>query len=103
MIVRIWTAEALADNAEDYRVHFTDTLVPRLRAIDGFVSAAMLERVMGEVLEFVVITRWDTMDAIHAFAGHQLERAVVGPEIRHVLERFDETVKHYVQVAEVRA
>jgi heme-degrading monooxygenase HmoA len=100
MIVRIWTAEALDENAEDYRRHFYDILLPRLRAIDGFLGTEVLERVAHKRIEFVIITRWDNFDAIRAFAGHHEERAVVEPDVRAALERFDETVKHYVLVAQ---
>lgn len=100
MIVRIWTAEALAENADDYRHHFYDILLPRLRAIDGFLGTEVLERVVDHRIEFVIITRWDNFDAIRAFAGHHAERAVVEPDARAALERYDETVKHYVLVAE---
>ncbi len=101
MIVRIWTAEALDENAEDYRHHFYDVLLPKLRAINGFLGSEVLERVVDHRIEFVIITRWDNFDAIRAFAGHKAERAVVEPDARAALERYDETVKHYVQVAEV--
>jgi heme-degrading monooxygenase HmoA len=101
MIVRIWTAESLNENAEEYRQHFNDVLLPRLRAIAGFHGATALERVVDDRVEFVIITRWDSFDAIRAFAGHHEERAVVEPDIRAGLERYDETVKHYVLVAEV--
>ncbi len=100
MIVRIWTAEALEENAEDYRRHFYDILLPKLRDIDGFLGTEVLERVVGKKIEFVIITRWDNFDAIRAFAGHHEERAVVEPDIRAALERYDEKVKHYVRVAE---
>lgn len=100
MIVRIWTADALEDNAEDYRRHFYDILLPKLRAIDGFRGTEVLERVVGRRVEFVIITRWDNFDAIRAFAGHHEERAVVEPDARAALERYDEIVRHYVRVAE---
>lgn len=100
MIVRVWTAEALSENADDYRHHFYEVLLPRLRAIAGFVNTEVLERVVGPRVEFVIITRWDNFDAIRAFAGHHEERAVVEPDVRAALERYDETVKHYVRVAE---
>ncbi|MDE2184765.1 MAG: antibiotic biosynthesis monooxygenase [Alphaproteobacteria bacterium] len=102
MIVRIWTAEALSENADDYRHHFYEVLLPRLRAIDGFVDTSVLERVVDSRIEFVIITRWETLDAIRAFAGHDAERAVVEPDAQAALERYDEMVKHYVLVAEER-
>jgi len=102
MIVRIWTGEALDENADDYRKHFREVLMPKLRAIDGFISAEALERVVRNRIEFVIITRWDNIDAIRTFAGHHEERAAIEPDILDGLERFDKTAKHFVQVAEER-
>ena len=39
------------------------------------------------------------MDAIRAFAGDQPELAVVEPEARATLVRFDSTVHHYEVLA----
>ena len=49
-------------------------------------------------IEFVVMTRWASLEAIRAFAGEALERAVVEPGAVAALERFDETVRHYEAV-----
>ncbi len=100
MIVRIWTADAVGENADMYRRHFEEALLPRLHAIPGFISACLLQRVIGQRIELVVITRWENIDAIRSFAGHQQDKAVVEPEAQAVLERYDETVKHYVVALE---
>ncbi len=101
MIVRIWTGEALEDDAEDYRKHFSEVYMKRLRAIAGFRGVEVLERVHHDRIEFVVMTRWDTMDAIHELAGHKHpDHAVIEEEAREALERYDEKVKHYVLVQE---
>jgi hypothetical protein len=46
-------------------------------------------------IEFLVLTVWESMDSIRAFAGDNPERAVVEPEARAALVRFDDTVHHY--------
>jgi heme-degrading monooxygenase HmoA len=53
---------------------------------------------MDEV-EFLVLTLWESMEAIRAFAGDQPERAVVEPEARAALVRFETTVAHYEVLA----
>jgi heme-degrading monooxygenase HmoA len=47
------------------------------------------------VVEFLVITRWDSLDAIRAFAGPTPEVAVVEPAARTLLSDFDDFVRHY--------
>jgi hypothetical protein len=38
---------------------------------------------------------WESMDAIRAFAGPRPDVAVVEPEARAVLSRYDREVRHY--------
>jgi heme-degrading monooxygenase HmoA len=52
-----------------------------------------------EEIEFLVLTLWESMDAIRAFAGDQPELAVVEPEARAALVRSDSTVAHYEVLA----
>ena len=44
------------------------------------------------------MTLWDSLDAARAFAGEDYEAAVVPPEARELLSRFDGTSKHYETV-----
>lgn len=96
MIVRIWNGVALQENADLYRRHFADAIVPRLKAVRGFLGYEMLERVERDRVEFVVITRWDNMDAIRAFAGIMPDKAVLEPNGRAFLEQCEDYVKHYI-------
>jgi mannose-6-phosphate isomerase-like protein (cupin superfamily) len=75
--------------------HFERAVRPQLEAADGFIDAA-LERVRDSDgrTEIVVVTRWTSMDAIRAFAGDEVDVAVVEPEARGVLEDFDTRVRH---------
>jgi len=66
----------------------------------GFRGLYLLRRRGLEEIEFLVLTLWDSMDAVHAFAGDQPERAGVEPEARAGLVRFDDTVSHYEVLAE---
>ncbi len=101
MIVRVWTGDAQEENAEEYRRQFSDVYLPRFRAIDGFRGVEVLERVHHGHVEFVVISRWESMDAIHQYTGHgRAEHAVLERETREALERYDEKVKHFVLVLE---
>jgi len=46
-------------------------------------------------VEIVVITRWQSLDAVRAFAGPDPERAVVAPDAVPLLSRWDSRVRHY--------
>jgi heme-degrading monooxygenase HmoA len=96
VIARRWCGWADGPaNADSYVAHFDATVRPRLEATEGFIDAT-LERGEGEDgrIEIVVVTRWSSMDAIRAFAGDEMNVAVVEPEARAVLDAFETHVSH---------
>ena len=68
MIVRAWSAEASAGNVEAYVRHFHEVVLPELADIDGHAGAYLLRRNVGTHVELVVLTLWESMDAIERFA-----------------------------------
>lgn len=101
MIVRSWRGRAHPTNAGGYIEHFRRNVLPELQGIEGFLGATLLrEDRVGEI-EFLVLTRWVSMDAIRAFTGDDVSNAVVEPEAEAALLGFDRTVRHYEAVEEV--
>jgi mannose-6-phosphate isomerase-like protein (cupin superfamily) len=101
MIARRWRGWADGPaNADAYVAHFDGRVRPQLEATDGFVDAR-LHRVPDDRgrTEVVVVTRWASLDAIRAFAGDDVDAAVVEPEARAVLTDFDTRVRH-IELAE---
>ena len=96
----MWRGRAEADRQEAYADHFRHNVLPALRRIDGFLGASLLKEEQGDTVEFLVLTKWTSMDAIHAFAGKEVNRAVVEPEAIAALLKFDRTVLHYEIVDE---
>jgi heme-degrading monooxygenase HmoA len=95
MIIREWRGLASPSRAQDYPKHFRDKVVPELRRLAGFVGADLARRQLDDKLEFLVLTRWRSMDAIRAFAGADVETAVVEPGAVAALIEFDTSVSHY--------
>ena len=96
MIARLWRGVASSSaNADAYERHVTTTVFPQLAAIPGHCGARVLRREDAGRVEFLVVTFWDSMDAIRKFAGGDPESAVVEPEARAVLSDFDDFVRHY--------
>ncbi len=96
MIARRWRGWAGGPaGADAYVAHFERAVRPALEATGGFVDATV-ERVEQDDgrTEIVVVTRWDSLDAVRAFAGEDVELAVVEPEARAVLDDFDARVRH---------
>lgn len=99
MIVRAWRGYGAAADAQAYPNHLLQSVRPKLEQLAGFKGLYLLRRRNAEEIEFLVLTMWDSMEAVHAFAGESPELAVVEPEARAALVRFDDTVQHYEVLA----
>jgi heme-degrading monooxygenase HmoA len=99
MVVRAWRGYAATAETQAYPKHLLQSVRPKLEQLAGFRGLYLLRRRALEEVEFLVLTFWDSMDAVRAFAGDQPELAVVEPEARAALLRFDDTVSHYEVLA----
>jgi heme-degrading monooxygenase HmoA len=95
MISRHWRGLAKAKRADDYVAHLRDDTLPQLSAIPGFVDARILKRAIQEGVEFLIVTQWDSLQAIQRFAGEDAERAVVPEVVQDMMIEYDQTVRHY--------
>ena len=95
MIARMWRARATAELAPRYRRHFEENVLPELRGTPGFLEARLLARDEGPATEFVVLTFWESMEAVRSFAGADSGQAVVAPEAAALLEEYESRVRHY--------
>jgi Antibiotic biosynthesis monooxygenase len=95
-IVRVWKGYGTADGVQRYcNQHFKGTVLPQLVAIVGFVGANVLVRSRDDETEVVVVTVWESMEAVKAFAGEDYTRAIVEPVVRDLLDHFDDHVTHF--------
>lgn len=99
MVVRSWRGYGAVTEAQAYPKHLLQSVRPKLEQLPGFRGLYLLRRRDLEEVEFLVWTLWESMEAIRAFAGDQPELAVVEPEARAALVRFDATVTHYEVLA----
>jgi heme-degrading monooxygenase HmoA len=95
MIARHWKGVAKAACAGAYVDHLRHETFPALRKLDGFIDASILRRYVSEGVEFVVVTHWDTLESIRAFAGADIEAAVVPERVQAMMVDYDRTVRHY--------
>ncbi|HEX7125950.1 MAG TPA: antibiotic biosynthesis monooxygenase [Thermodesulfobacteriota bacterium] len=95
MISRHWKGIAKPGQAEAYVHHLESDTFPKLSAIPGFVRASILRRDVAAGTEFQVVTLWESLDAIRAFAGERPEVAVVPPTVQAMMVSYDAHVEHY--------
>jgi len=99
MISRHWKGVATPGYAEAYVQHLRRDTFPGLARIPGFVRASILRRAVETGTEFQIVTVWESLTAIKAFAGQDPETAVVPATVRAMLSSYDERVVHY-EIAE---
>ena len=95
MISRNWRGIARAEQADNYIRHLQNDTFPKLSRIPGFVSARILRRQVAEGVEFVIVTEWQSIEAIRQFAGASEDVAVVPPAVQAMMADYDATVAHY--------
>ena len=99
MIMRIWHGRTALSRADDYAAFLTLRAIPDYRSTAGNLEVAILRRDEAEVSHFLTVTRWESKDAIRAFAGSELLKAKYYAEDKEFLLEFEDEVQHYVLVA----
>jgi len=101
MISRIWHGWTTRGNADAYEELLRAEIFQGIakRSIRGYHGIHLLRRDVDAGVEFITIMWFDSLDAVRAFAGDDLEAAVVPPKARQLLSRFDARSAHYQVVA----
>ena len=100
MIVRMWHGCVPTAKAPAYREFLNQRAISDYRSVPGNISVHILERPEGGVTHFITMTYWDSLGAIRAFAGNDIEAAKYYPEDKEFLLEFEPTVVHYNVVGE---
>jgi heme-degrading monooxygenase HmoA len=96
MIARQWLGETMEPDADAYGKYLEETGV---RATKGNKGVWLMRRVREGRAEFVVISMWDLLESIKAFAGNEYENAVYYPEDKKFLLNLSPHVSHYEVLA----
>ena len=100
IISRHWRGVAKLEEADNYIHHLRSDTFPKLARVDGFIKASILRRPIGEGMEFLIVTTWQSIEAIRKFAGESASTAVVPPSVRAIMVEYDKEVAHYEVVEE---
>ena len=95
MISRHWRALCKREFADRYVEHLRLETFPQLATLPGFIRAMILRRELTAGAEFQVVTLWKSLEAIKAFAGHDVDVAVVPPSVEAMMLSYDRSVAHY--------
>ena len=97
MIARLWHGWTAPDRADAYERLLREEIFTGIaaRSIPGYHGIELFRRAAGDLVEFVTLMRFDSLDAVRAFAGPDYETAVVPEKARRLLTRFDARSAHY--------
>ena len=98
MIARIWTGVTKAQQAKEFHEYIKRTGVPGLTQTAGNRGVYVLRRSENNEAHFMMISLWDSYEAIKAFAGDDISHARLYPEDKDFLVRYDSNVAHYDSV-----
>ena len=80
MIARTWRGIVHRADADEYAEYIRATGFAEYGQTPGNRGAWMLRRDDGDHTEFITLSLWDSVDAIRAFAGDDIDAAVLYPE-----------------------
>jgi heme-degrading monooxygenase HmoA len=95
MIARTWRGATKAQDAESYLEYLHRTGFAEYQKTPGNRGVLGLRRIVDGKAEFLLVSLWDSEEAIRQFAGDDIGKAVFYPEDERFLVERDNHVSHY--------
>jgi heme-degrading monooxygenase HmoA len=102
MLARTWWGATKAKDADAYLEYLHRTGLAEYGKTPGNRGVLGLRRVGNERAEFLLVSFWESREAIQRFAGTDIEKAVFYPEDDRYLVARDDHVTHYEVVLDQR-
>ena len=99
MIARTWRGWTSAADADRYVDYLNETGVREYRETPGNRGVFVLRRTKDDRAEFLLVSLWDGMDAVRAFAGEDVSSAVFYPEDDAFLVERETHADHFEVVS----
>ena len=97
MICRVWHGWTKPLNADAYERLLKEEIFEGIarRKIDGYRGIQLLRQDQEMEIEFVTMMWFTSLEAVRAFAGDDITRAVVPAKAQALLSRYDDRSAHY--------
>ena len=97
LIARVWHGTVPLEKADGYADYLanSDLGVRAYRAIPGNRGVTLLRRVEGRRVHFLLVSTWDSAEAIRDYTGPDIERAQYFPYDLECLVEPEQNVAHY--------
>ncbi|WP_440871395.1 antibiotic biosynthesis monooxygenase family protein [Vibrio diabolicus] len=95
MIAREWRATCPKEHEEGFIAYLYETGIKDTSSTPGFLGAQILNRDLGDNAEITLLTYWEDLECIKAFAGENISVANLYPEDEKYKLNPDRHVSHY--------
>lgn len=95
MIARIWHGRTPASKGDEYVAYLKVSGVRELQETTGNRGVFVLRKTARDEAEFLVLSLWESYEAIRGFAGPDFEKARYFAKDHEFLLEFEPNVAHY--------
>jgi heme-degrading monooxygenase HmoA len=95
LIARVWKGVTEKSKADGFLDYMMKTGVKDFRVKKGNLGVFVFRCSGKKRVEFLMISLWDSMNAIRNFAGDEVDEAVYYPDDDKFLVKLEPKVKHY--------
>ena len=95
MITRIWHGRTSAAKSDEYLNLMLTVAIPDYRSIPGNKGAYALRRIEDDTAHFLMVTFWESEDAVRAFAGDDISVAKYYSFDKRFLLELEPSSTHY--------
>ena len=95
MIARLWHGVTEATKSDEYLGYLNQTEVPDYQATTGNRGVYVFRKIEDDKTHFLLLSLWESEDAIRQFAGPEIQRARYYPDDEKFLLELEPTVQHY--------
>lgn len=97
MILRTWHGTTKLSDADAYEAFMKKQAAPDYKSVQGLLQLMFSRRDEDDIAHFLLVTVWENIDAVKAFAGDDPAKAKYYPEDdTYLLEKEDCSLNHQV-------
>jgi heme-degrading monooxygenase HmoA len=95
MVARIWHGRTHADKTDEYRQYLFDVGIKKIASLPGNRGVQMMMSKTADQGEFMVISYWDSIEAIKGYAGEHYTQVHDLPRDKEFLIDHEPLVRHF--------
>ena len=95
MIMRLWRGRTVPEKADAYERFLREMAYPDYGEVEGNSGWVLLRRDAEDLVEVMLVSFWESMDALREYTGGDPEHPKYYPEDREALVELPDRVEHY--------